>query len=174
MAFPGFHRSSAVLRMAATFVILLAFWLILSGYFDLFHVGAGIICCAIVAFISSDLLFRPDRPARASVGSFVRFLLYIPRLMASILVANLDVAYRILHPRMPVDPGIITFETGFSDEVARTAFANAMTLTPGTITVDVSGNRYVVHALMKEHSERELLVDREMEQIFAGIFREER
>lgn len=173
MAFPGFHRSSLV-RIAVTFAILLAFWLILSGYVDLFHVSAGIICCAIVTFISSDLLFRPGRSIRTSAARFIRFVLFIPRLMVSILVANIDVAYRILHPRMPVDPGIITFETGFSDEIERTAFANAMTLTPGTITVDVRGNRYIVHALMKEHSEKELLDDREMEQIFAGIFRGER
>ncbi|MFA5294736.1 MAG: Na+/H+ antiporter subunit E [Methanoregulaceae archaeon] len=171
MVFPGFHRTSGI-RAAVTFVILLAFWIILSGYFDAFHLGAGIICCAIVSIISADLLFQSGRTIPASVGTFIRFLLFIPRLMVSILVANIDVAFRILHPKMPVDPGIITLETSFKDDILRTTFANAMTLTPGTITVDVSGNTFVVHALTQEHAEKDLLIDREMEHTLAGIFRE--
>ncbi|KUG14355.1 na(+)/h(+) antiporter subunit e [hydrocarbon metagenome] len=170
MVFPGFHRTSGI-RAAVTFLILFSFWIILSGYFDTFHLGAGIICCAIVTFISADLLFQSTRTIASSAGTFIRFLLFIPRLMVSILVANIDVAYRILHPKMPVDPGIITVETPFQDDVLRTAFATAMTLTPGTITVDVSGSTFIVHALMKEQSEKDLVVDQEMERRLAGIFR---
>jgi multicomponent Na+:H+ antiporter subunit E len=172
VVFPGFHRTSGI-RAAVTFLILFSFWIILSGYFDTFHFGAGIICCAIVTFISADLLFQSTRTIASSAGTFIRFLLFIPRLMVSILVANIDVAYRILHPKMPVDPGIITVETSFQDDVLRTTFANAMTLTPGTITVDVSGSTFIVHALMKEQSEKDLVIDQEMEQTLARIFREE-
>ena len=171
MVFPGFRHTRGV-RAAVTFLILFAFWIVLSGYFDAFHIGAGIICCAIVTFISSDLLFQSPGKIPASAATFTRFLLFLPRLMVSILVANIDVAYRILHPKMPVDPGLITVETSFADDVLRTAFANAMTLTPGTITVEVSGNTFVVHALMQEQAEEDLLVNREMEHALAGIFRE--
>jgi multicomponent Na+:H+ antiporter subunit E len=171
MVFPGLKPISRA-RTVVTFVILLTFWIILSGYFDTFHLGAGIICCAIVTVISGDLLFQSGRTIPASVGTFIRFLLFIPRLLMSILVANIDVAYRILHPKMPVDPGIITLETSFRDDVLRTSFANAITLTPGTITVEVSGGTFIVHALTQENAQKDLLIDRDMEHTLAGIFRE--
>lgn len=171
MVFPGLKPISRA-RSVVTFVILMSFWIALSGYFDPFHLGAGIICCTIVTVISGDLLFQSGRTIPASVGTFIRFLSFIPRLLWSVLVANIDVAYRILHPGMPVDPGIITVETSFRDDVLRTTFANAITLTPGTITVEVSGGMFIVHALMQEDARKDLLIDREMEHTLDGIFRE--
>ena len=172
MAFPGIKPISPA-RAVTVFGIMLLFWIILSGYFDAFHLGAGIICCAIITAISGDLFFQSGRTLPELTGAFIRFLLFIPRLLWSILYANIDVAYRILHPDMPVDPGIITLETSFRDDVLRTTFANAITLTPGTITMEVSGGTFTVHALVQENAEKDLLFDREMEQILAGIFREE-
>jgi len=159
-------------RAALTFVVLLAFWILLSGYFDAFHLGAGIICCAIITIISGDLLFRSCRAIPELAAIFIRFLLFIPQLLMSILVANIDVAYRILHPDMPIDPGIITIETLFHDDVLRTTFANAITLTPGTITVDVSENIFIVHALVQEAAENDFLIDRKVEHRISNIFSE--
>lgn len=89
-----------------------------------------------------------------------------------ILIANLDVAYRILHPGMPIDPEILIIDTGFSGDVLRTAFANAMTLTPGTITVDVNRGIFTVHALVRGASEEDLLEKRSIQKRLADIFGE--
>ncbi|WP_246496016.1 Na+/H+ antiporter subunit E [Methanocalculus chunghsingensis] len=148
------------------------FWLILSGYLDLFHITAGIICCGIVTLISGDLFFRSDVHLIRSAGRFLRFLLYIPRLMVAILYANIDVAYRILHPAMPIDPGFITVDTPFTGDVLRTAFANSMTLTPGTVTIDVTGGTFLVHAIVRDVSERDLLEERNIQKNLARIFGE--
>ncbi|MDO8841938.1 MAG: Na+/H+ antiporter subunit E [Methanocalculus sp.] len=148
------------------------FWYLLSGYFDLFHIGSGIICCGIVTLISGDLIFRSDRNLFHSARIFIRFVLYIPKLMVEILYANIDVAYRILHPKMPINPGILTIDTEFRNDVLRTAFANAMTLTPGTVTVDVRGGTFTVHALVLEASEDELLKSRSIQKKMAEIFGE--
>jgi multicomponent Na+:H+ antiporter subunit E len=148
------------------------FWYLLSGYFDLFHIGSGIICCGIVTLISGDLIFSSDRSLLHSSRIFIRFILYIPKLMVEILYANIDVAYRILHPKMPIDPGILTVDTGFRNDLLRTAFANAMTLTPGTVTVDVKGGTFTVHALNLESSKEELLNERDIQKKLAGIFGE--
>ncbi len=158
--------------MIVTFAILLIFWYILSGYFDLFHIGAGIICCGIVTFISGDLILRSDRSLIQSGRVFIRFILFLPRLMVEILYANLDVAYRILHPKMPIDPEILIVDTGFSNDVLRTAFANAITLTPGTVTVAVEGGRFTVHALVRSVSEEDLLQNRSIQKRLADIFGE--
>ncbi|MCP1662685.1 MULTISPECIES: Na+/H+ antiporter subunit E [Methanocalculus] len=159
-------------NMIVTFSILLLFWYILSGYLEPFYIIAGIICCVIVTLISGDLLLRSDAQFQESAVSFIRFVLYIPKLFVAILVANIDVAYRILHPKMPIDPGMITLQTDFYNDVLRTAFANAMTLTPGTVTVDVRYGRYVVHALVLESSERELHQEKDIQNNLARIFGE--
>lgn len=172
MVFPGIKPISPA-RAATVFAILLFFWILLSGYFDAFHLTAGIICCAIITAISGDLFFQSGLSLSALAGTFIRFLFFIPRLLWSILYANIDVAYRILHPEMPIDPGIITVGTSFQGDILRTTFANVITLTPGTITLEVTGGTYIVHALVQEKAEKDLLVDREMEQRLAGIFREE-
>ena len=127
-------------RYIITFAVLMIFWYILSGYLEPFYIGAGIICCAVVALISTDLLFLSDETGiLRSLGTFIRFIAYIPRLILDIVLANIDVAYRVLHPRMPIDPGFITLDTPFQNDILRTAFANAITLTPGTVTVEVAG-----------------------------------
>lgn len=161
------------IRTFVTFVSLMIFWVILSGFFDFFHIAAGLICCGIVTLISGDLLFESRTDIRRSSLTFLRFILYIPHLMGRILIANIDVAYRILHPDMPVDPGIITIETHFQNDILRTTFANAMTLTPGTITIDVTGGRFVVHALVQGPARKDLLEDQDMQHRLSQIFCEQ-
>jgi len=153
----------------ATFIILFAFWVLLSGYFDAFHLIGGIICSGIVALLSHDLLM-PGRGA-GTIGKIGRFLLYIPWLLVEILRAGFDVAYRVLHPAMPIDPSIITFDTTLSGDVSRTVLANSITLTPGTVTIDVKGGKFIVHSLCPKFSEG-LIEDTTMQNKVAAIFEE--
>ena len=66
------------------------------------------------------------------------FILYIPILFYYMLIANLDVLYRVIHPKMPINPGIVRVQTKLKSDTARTALANSITLTPGTLTVDIT------------------------------------
>jgi multicomponent Na+:H+ antiporter subunit E len=165
-------KRPSVYQYILTFAILMLFWYILSGYLEFFYIGAGIVCCGIVTLISGDLVFRSDVRIARSAHVFIRFILYIPRLLAAILHANLDVAYRVLHPEMPIDPGIVTVDTPFRGDVLRTSFANAVTLTPGTVTVDVIDGRFIVHALVREAGEEDLLKGRSIERDLARVFGE--
>ncbi len=141
------HRR--LLPMVATFVIMAVGWVILSGKFDAFHLSLGAISCAIVAWFSSDLLFPSTEAAKFRIF-WLRFLTYVPWLMWQIFKANLWVLYICFHPKMmdKIDPKIITFNSGLTTRIALVTFANSITLTPGTITVDVDmdGN-FTVHAL---------------------------
>lgn len=126
----------------AVFVLLLAFWLILSGHFDPFHVGAGIVCAALVTALSFDLLLL-DAWARFSAW---RFAAYVPWLLAEMAVASLRVAWLVMRPA-GLRPRIVRFRTGLRSDLARTTLGNSITLTPGTVTMDVVGDEFVVHAL---------------------------
>ena len=122
-----------------TFLVMFAMWLVFSGRFDAFHLILGAVSCAIVAFLSGDLLFPAPLNRKLPVVG-LRFIGYVPWLLYQIFLANLHVMYLVFHPRMRelIDPKIIEFDSKLTSDVARTTFANSITLTPGTITVHVS------------------------------------
>lgn len=154
----------------ATFAILLALWLVLSGHYDVFHITLGLICCALVSFFSHDLLF-PVFPWGGSFTVFFRFMGYLPWLFYQIILANLHVAKMVLHPRMPIEPAIIQFKTKLKSGISQTTLANSITLTPGTITVDIRDGKYFVHALTKKVASD--LLSGEMEKRVASIYDED-
>ncbi len=133
-----------------TFVIMAGTWILLSGKFDSFHLSLGVICCAIVAYLSHDLLF-PAKP-KGLLSQWVRFVRYIPWLVVEIAKASLHVTYLVFHPRMMelIDPEIVKFRSKLQGDLALVTFANSITLTPGTITVYVSvDGDFKVHAIDK-------------------------
>lgn len=135
-----------------TFALMFATWMVFSGRFDLFHLALGAVSCAIVAFLSGDLLF-PVSPNRQLPMVWLRFAGYVPWLLYQIFLANLHVMYLAFHPRMRdlIDPQMIEFESRLSSDVARTTFANSITLTPGTITVNVTAaGKFSVHCIDAE------------------------
>jgi multicomponent Na+:H+ antiporter subunit E len=154
-----------------TFCIMFLFWLILSGFFDAFHLITGGICSAIVTLISHGLLVQ-GKSQKVLLKS-LRLLLYVPWQLWQIVLANVDVAYRVLHPKMPIDPLIIEFETSLRGAFALVTLANSITLTPGTITIFVEPQegKYWVHALAKEHAHAHL-VDKTMQRKVAFVFME--
>ncbi len=138
-----------------TFIIMFGMWLVLSGHFDSFHMSLGIISSALVAYLSSDLLF-PSPRMKGLLLLWVRFLVYIPWLLLEIVKANFHLMYLTFHPRMMdlIDPRIIKFKSRLRGDMALVTFANSITLTPGTITVftAVDGN-FKVHAIDKESAD---------------------
>jgi len=157
--------------VAVTFVLMFLFWILLSGMFDAFHLISGVICSAIVALISHDLLVK-GRDEKMVLKS-LRLFRYIPWELWQIVLANIDVAYRVLHPKMPIDPMIIEFETSLRGDFALVTLANSITLTPGTITITVEAEKgkFWVHALAREPADA-LLADQTMQKKVADVFME--
>jgi multicomponent Na+:H+ antiporter subunit E len=126
------------------FLIYLIMWVLLTWSLKFQDLMAGIVVASVVTILTRKLF--PDsfinlmNPIR-----FVFALLYIPYLVYYILLANLDVAYRVLNPNLPIKPGIIKVKTSLKNEFAKTILANSVTLTPGTLTVDVDGENFYVH-----------------------------
>lgn len=156
-------------NFAGTFAILAAFWILLSGKFDAFHLTLGFICCGLVSYLAHDLLFANIRIGDIRI-TIKRFIFYIPWLLYQILLANLHVATLVLNPRMPIDPKIVKFKTKLESDVSWVALANSITLTPGTITVDIREGEFYVHALSKKVADD--LATGDMEDRVAHIFME--
>lgn len=144
MALPEPKPTPRPLRIALVFALLAAFWLIFSGKFDAFHLALGAISCGIVAVASGDLLrLRGDAGA---IRIAWRFALYLPWLLWQIWLSSLHVLRLTLDPR-DIQPRMVRIDTGLHSELARVTLANSITLTPGTLTVDVDGPVMVVHGL---------------------------
>ncbi|MBN2539592.1 MAG: Na+/H+ antiporter subunit E [Deltaproteobacteria bacterium] len=163
------ETKSGFQNFVATFVMLMVFWALLSGKFDTFHLSLGVICSLIVAYLSHDLLFAN---VRVGDGRLIaqRFLRYIPWLMREIVTANFHVAYLALSPKMPIDPQIITFRTKLESDISWVTLANSITLTPGTITIDIEDREFMIHALDRKVADD--LDTGEMEDRVAHIFME--
>jgi len=154
-----------------SFIICFILWLIFSGRFDAFHITLGLISSAIVSFLSGDLLFTASRP-KGILRMWVGLAWYIPWLLYQVFLANLQVMYLTFHPRLidKIDPHIIEFESRLKSDYSRTTFANSITLTPGTITVNVTVlGRFSVHCINTKAGEP---LPGEMEKRIAKVFRE--
>ena len=158
-------------RFFLTFLVMFTIWIVFSGKFDGFHLILGVISCAIVALLSADLLFLSSINRGLPV-LWLRFIGYLPWLLYQIFRANLHVMYLVFHPRMMelIDPQIIEFNSELTSDVARTTFANSITLTPGTITVNVTAlGKFSVHCIDTESG---LPLPGEMEARIAKVFGE--
>jgi len=133
---------------------MLVFWVVLSGMFDAFHFSLGLLCCALVAQFSHGLLFYGDEKTDWFKGTF-GVICYLPWLFYQIVLANLQVAYIVLHPRMLdlIDPHVIRFKTKLKRPISKVTFAQSITLTPGTITVSIHEDEFSVYALTREASD---------------------
>ena len=150
---------SANLRRAIVFTILFGFWLVFSGHFDRLHLGLGIVCCALVATLSYDLLL-PNTPSSLWLVQIWRLCLYTPWLLYEIVLANFHVVYLVFRPGQ-IRPQVVRFHTRLKSDVARAALGNSITLTPGTITLDIQDGEFHVHALSDKAAQSVLTGDME-------------
>ena len=144
-----------VFRWLAYGALLIGLWLGLSGVLKGEFLTGGIISVAVVLFVKeaifhpSDLLGFERPPTRFSwlVGTMFRLAIYLPLLLWEIAVANVHVARLVLDPRMPINPSLVEFESPLRMEASNAVLANSITLTPGTVTVDMSARRFIIHCI---------------------------
>jgi multicomponent Na+:H+ antiporter subunit E len=152
---PSAGRSQFILTRLILFGLLFLLWLLLSGKFDLFHMTLGVISCALVTGVSGDLVLS-GLIARDLWRIAVGFARFTPWLLYQIFLANIHILRLVFHPRMMerIDPHVFKFESRLKSDLGLVTFANSITLTPGTITVLVSGDGdFKVHAIDRASAE---------------------
>jgi len=135
------------MRRLIYFVLAFVIWILLTwpfvdGKIDLQVVIAGLIASVIVAVLFHEILPKEHRVFISPVRIFW-VLVYVPVFFYYVMKANLDVVYRALHPKMPIKPGIVKIKTALKTESGITALANSITLTPGTLTVDLTDDGFL-------------------------------
>lgn len=152
----------------ATFVLSFLFYQVLGGFSGSFDYITGGITAVVVASVVSGITFETSLSPVSAVTTTVRWLGYVPQLLWKIAVANVEVAYIVLHPSLPIDPSIESVKPAVPSGLPATTLANSITLTPGTVTVDVRGREFKVHALTE--SAREGLYAGEIERLVRFVF----
>ncbi|MEN2986448.1 MAG: Na+/H+ antiporter subunit E [Thermodesulfovibrionaceae bacterium] len=158
-------------KKVVTFFILFGLWCIFSGMFDVFHLALGVISCLIITLISGDLIFKSEKFTKSHIRDGIRFIKYLPWLFYQIILANIHVAYLALHPKMPIQPFVLEYKAKLKKDISKVVFAHSITLTPGTITMDITkDNIFVIHCISQKVADD--LLTGEMEKKVGRIFGE--
>lgn len=134
-------------RVVALLITLAGFWAALSFQLKTpLLVGFGVVCVLAVTALCAKhrILIEDWSPARLAAS-----IRYLPWLMWQIVLANLRVIKIVWSPSLPIDPRLVEVPCDLETATGRMIYANSITLTPGTVTIDV-GPHYLVHALTPE------------------------
>jgi multicomponent Na+:H+ antiporter subunit E len=143
-------KKISVLSTLLSFISLMAFWLLMSGYFDLIHIAYGVVSVIGVMMVNRSLatyaFFEDDHNESFRIRP-IRALLYLFWILGQILIAGWRVAVLILRPSLPAKPAMVTFRADLPTARAKMILGNSITLTPGTLTVDIEGDQFTVHSV---------------------------
>jgi Multisubunit Na+/H+ antiporter, MnhE subunit len=139
-------RAAPFSKYLTVFVASYLFYLSLSAWkpLDFF---TGFVTASIVSAVLAPVVSTRTSPLTATLQRLVRLVVYVPYLLKEIAVANLQIAYVVLHPDLPIDPEVVQLRAAVWDDAAVTTLANSITLTPGTLTISVSERSFDIHSL---------------------------
>ena len=156
-------KSSFPKQVIANTLALFGVWLILSGRYDVSHVVLGFIVSCGVAWLNTG---HPHSPFHNF--PWARMILYAPWLLLRIAESSWHLTKLILNPSLPIEPKLITYRSHLRHQGAMVLLGNSITLTPGTITVEVNGNQLLVHTITEACGQD--LTSGRMEHKIAGVF----
>jgi len=135
------------------FILLLLIWFIFNGKITLEIAVLGIILCALIYLFMCRFMGYGVRKDISFMQKSIFFLYYIWILVIEIVKSNFQVMHLVLTDREIVEPVIVEFRTRLKTKIGRVILANSITLTPGTITISLEGDKLVVHCLDKAMAE---------------------
>ncbi len=142
------------MRYIIYFIIGFCLWLLLTLSVNLDHLIAGVIVVLLGTIIFGG--YFTNKPVKfLQLHRLFWFIIYIPFFIWYMFKANIDVAYRVLHPERPIKPGIVKIRTTLKTNIAKVFLANSITLTPGTMTCEIDDDYLYIHWIWVESTEIE-------------------
>ena len=160
------------MKYVATFLVLFASYVLLAG-FQVQELMLGALVSVILTIILAKLVnYTIDY--RFPVKLLVFIFAYLPVFTWQLILSNIDVAKRVLSPKIPLNPGFVKIKTDLKGDFAKLALANSITLTPGTLSVDVQGEYLYIHTIDvkgKTPEENREIISAKFEKVLGGIFK---
>lgn len=141
---PTERNTSSPTHGAFLFVLLFAFWLLLAGSLDPAELIAGLVVALVVTLISRPHL-AIFHGLRLTPTAIPAFFAYLGLFLVALVRANIDMARRVLSPSLPLRPALVEVRSELRSPLGRLILANSITLTPGTLTVDVGEQTLLIH-----------------------------
>jgi len=132
------------MRILVSTTILFLIWLILTQSFNPQELFTGIIVSAIIALISPSIAGERVRNW-FNIKRYYYLVVYLFYFIWQMIKSNIDVAKRVINPKLPINPGIVKVKTKLKSRSGKLALANSITLTPGTLTVDIVDQYIYIH-----------------------------
>jgi multicomponent Na+:H+ antiporter subunit E len=139
-------------RFAVLALVLFGLWLLFSGLYAPLLLALGALSSILVAWIAHRMGILAPEPDATGLRP-LRCAAYMPWLVWQVAKSNLDVTLRILSPSKGISPRVVRVPSTQRSDLARTVYANSITLTPGTLSIDVARDAITVHALSREGAE---------------------
>jgi len=159
-------------RFITTLIIYFIFWLAYTTSLAANEIIMGIILSTLLSVFTYKS-FSQKNPENNIVVRIINLIKYIPVFIIEMVKANLDVARRVINPSLPINPGIIKISTDLKSDYAKLFLANSITLTPGTLTLDVKDNNLFIHWIDIESTDKDIqknLISGKFEDLLGGIF----
>jgi len=149
-------------------------WFALTDIKDIQEVITGIIIALLISLLAGHFLVV-NQTSRGVLRRLFYLVIYIFRFLWELMKANLNVAYLVIHPKLPIKPGIVKIKTKLTKDSALTLLGNSITLTPGTMTVDINEDKkelYIHWIYVKEVQEEKATqeISQNFERILTEIF----
>ena len=154
------------------FFILFVIWLFLTTSFHWQEISVGIFISLILALYLHKNYQELGLP-KITIKKIIYFIIYLIVLFIEIVKANFDVAYRVLHPKLPIKPGIVVIKTKLKQDIAKTILANSITLTPGTFTLDIEEDELLIHwiyVITEDEMEATKIIGEKFEKYLRVVF----
>lgn len=132
------------MKYLALFILSFIFWLLLTFNLTIPNILVGCAASLVTAIIFGKYFINDVLPF-IQPQRYFWLIIYLFIFTWECIKANFDVAYRVLHPAMPIKPGIVKVKMGLKTNIAKTILANSITMTPGTISVDIIDDEIYVH-----------------------------
>ena len=136
-------KPSAISQIIYAFILYFGMWYAFTTSLAIPELITG----GFVALVLSLLTYKVTDAGMGILmpNKLVFFVQYFFVFMIALIKANIDVAKRVVSPSLPINPGIVEFKTELTNDFAKMVLANSITLTPGTVTIDVIDNMFYVH-----------------------------
>jgi len=144
-------RAAFIIRVLTLAGLLVTAWLLWSGFFKPLLLGLGAFSCMLVLYLAHRMhLFDDDIFALRFSARLFKFWGWLAK---EIFLSSLDVARVVLNPKLPISPTVVTFDTVCEHKVDKAILGNSITLTPGTLTLNIEGQEMAVHSLTRKGAE---------------------
>ncbi len=158
-------------KTVSAFIVFYVLWLVLAGV-NLQELISGAVVSLLLALVVGKFVNYEFGPS--TLVAVVKFtFLYIPLFIWKLILANLQMALIVLSPSLPIKPGFVVVKTGLQHDISKLSLANSITLTPGTLSIDIVEDEVLIHWVNvqgEDSTEQRDLISKDFEKSLGGIF----